>query len=454
MSSSYGVSIGTTNYGTGNGIDVQSMVDQALANLRKPEQLLQSQQSVLQTKMAAIQSFQIQLSTLESSVAALKDPLGVMSRLAATSSNTAALTATLTSGATAGTHTVQVGNLAATSSAYSDPLDSANDSIGSGDLVFTIGTGDSQTISFSEGTTLSQAVDQINKGNYGVTASVITDATGARLTLTSKMAGSAGTITITSAPSNLALTATAGQNASAIVDGVPVSSATNTISGVISGVTLNLASATNGAQVSLTIGADTTGASQAVQMFVTNYNNLMTSINQEFTYTGSSATAGVLSGDSSLTMIQSSLLQKMSATLSGNTGVQSLSDLGITMNNDGTLTLNQTELDNTISNNFSAVQSFFKNSSSTGFAQTLDSYLQTQTDPTTGSLQMDYESLQQSDNDLTRQINDMEARITAQQASITDEFSKINTVLQTFPTTMQQVEAELGSLSTNSQSNS
>ena len=452
--SSYGVSIGTTGYGSGNGIDVQSMVNEAMTNLRQPEQILQSQQSTIETKMAAIKSFQGQLSSLETSISALHDPLGVMSSLSATSSNTSALTATLSAGATAGTHTISINNLASTSSAYSASLDSANDSIGTGDLVFTIGSGQSQTISFNSGTTLSQAADQINKGNYGVTASVITDATGARLTLTSKTGGSAGTIAVSSAPSNLSFTVNAGQNASATVDGVPVSSTTNSIGGVIPGVTLNLASATNGAQVVLTVGADTNGASQAIQTFVTNYNNLMSSINQDFSYTGSAASAGVLSGDSSLTMIQSSLLQQMTTTLSGNSGVQSLADLGITMNDDGTLTLNQATLDNQISNNFSAVQSFFMNSSNTGFAQTFDSYLQTQTDPTDGALSMDYNSLQQSDNDLTQQIDDMEARITAQQDSITSEFSTINAELQAFPTQMQQVESELGSTSTSDKSNS
>jgi flagellar hook-associated protein 2 len=445
MSNLYGMTIGSNNYGSGTGIDVEALVTQSLANARKPESLMKDQQSTVEKKMDLIQKFQAALGSLEQVMAQLANSDGVLSDISATSSNTSALTATTDSTATAGTHTIVVQNLSSTSNAYSGSLNSANDAIGAGDLVLTVGSGAQQMISFDAGTTLSQAASKINQGNYGVTASVITDATGARLALTSKTAGAAGTLSISSAPANLTFIVNEGRNASATIDGVPISSATNSIPGVIQGVTINLAGATNGAEVKLTVGPDASTVSGTIQSFVSGYNGIINSINSQF----STGTPGILSGDSTLTMLQSDLMREMSLKVDGG-GLQTLADIGITMNDDGTMALDQDKLNGVLTNNLDAVKSFFRNSDSTGFAQQYDKILKAETDSFTGPLQIDYNNLKKSDHELSERIDDLEAKLTEEQERLTKQFSEINVTLQRFPQQMAQVNSELQSLDNNS----
>jgi len=117
---------------------------------------------------------------------------------------------------------------------------------------------------------LQQAASYINGGGYGVTASVVTDSQGSRLVLGSNTSGAAGNLTVSSSATNF--TSTAGVDAQLTVDGVPVDSSTNTVTGAISGVTLSLGSADPNTPVLISVQPDTTQASDAIQSFVTAYN--------------------------------------------------------------------------------------------------------------------------------------------------------------------------------------
>ncbi len=119
----------------------------------------------------------------------------------------------------------------------------------------------------STDTTLQQAASYINSGSYGVTASVVTDSQGSRLVLVSKTSGANGNLTVSSPATSF--TSAAGVDAQLTVDGVPVDSSTNTVTGAIPGVTLSLGSADPNTSVLISVQPDTTAASQAIQNFVT-----------------------------------------------------------------------------------------------------------------------------------------------------------------------------------------
>src|SRR5208282_1742706 len=117
----------------------------------------------------------------------------------------------------------------------------------------------------SANNTLTQLAASINNQNDGITASVVQDANGARLALASNTSGAPGDLTVSNNTTSLNFNkAVTGVNASLTVDGVPISSTTNTVSNVINGVTLSLAAPSPNTPVSLTVAPDTSQATSAI----------------------------------------------------------------------------------------------------------------------------------------------------------------------------------------------
>ena len=398
-SASTGVDVATTgitmsNPLSGSGIDVSSVVSQIEAGERAPEANLENEQSTIQTQESDLGAINSDLSALLTSVQSLTDFTGALESNSATSSDTSVLSATATSSAATGEHSITVTNLATTGSWYSNELaDSTTATFTPGNLTLTVG-GTSTTLTLdSSDDTLSTAASYINSQNLGVTASVITDSSGSRLALVSNQSGKAGDISVTASPTGLTFSqGTKGQDAQLTVDGVPVDSASNTVTGAIPGVTLNLTSADPGSPIELSVAPNADNITSAVNHFVSSYNQAMGDINAQYTYNSTTQTQGPLASDATLTTVQSQLLDLMTYTVSGNASFSSLADLGITMNNDGTLSVDNTTLDNAAQNNASDLQQFMQ--ASNGFATTLQNSLTTLTDPTTGPLTVDTNNLQ------------------------------------------------------------
>jgi flagellar hook-associated protein 2 len=293
----------------------------------------------------------------------------------------------------------------------------------------------------------------INAKNLGVTASVINDAAGPRLSLLSNTAGQQGTLSITNNTiAGLNFNLTAGSNASLTVDGVPVSSPSNTVTGAIPGVTLNLVSAAPSTPVTLTVGSDPGQITDAVNNFVSAYNAVIQSVNTQFTVDPNTNTEGPLGSDSSIRSLQSSLLSDVSHAISGNGGLINLASLGIDLNNDGTLSVNQTATDlkpsfaNVLAANPGAVQSFFQNSSGTGFADNFSTDLNNLIDSTSGVVTSDIAENNAKKLDLTNSINNFQGQLAAEQRQLTTVFAQVNATLQAYPLLLQQVTQTLAAL--------
>jgi flagellar hook-associated protein 2 len=152
--------------------------------------------------------------------------------------------------------------------------------------------------------------------------------------------------------------------------------------------------------------------------------------------------------------LQSSLLNDVTYTtsdsLSESSGINSLAALGITMNNDGTLSLNSSTLSSALTSNPAAVQNFFQNSNMTGFANSLNTSLSSLSAPTTGILSLDLTQNQTQQSALTSEISDFQAQMASQQTALDQEFDQVNANLEQYPYTLLEVTAALGSLSGNS----
>ena len=455
-SSSSGTTSGT---GLGQGINVQQFVQFAVSNQQATITSLQNDQSSLASQNGEISTIQSDLTSLDNAANALSDPLGVFNAQTATSSNSGILSATAAGTATAGTHTISISNLATTSSYYTDAAASGSTQLATGDT-FAISVGGNQVASIttsSSNNTLAGLASAINSAQTAVQASVINDANGARLALVSNTPGAPGSISVSGTlhlanSSHTAINfnqATQGLNASLTVDGVPISSTSNTVTGVIPGVTLNLSAPTvvNGQDtpVSLTVASDTSQVTSAINNLVSAYNTVTNEINGQFQVASDGTANGVLENDDNLRQVQSMLLSAITYSISGNNGIVNLASIGVNMNNDGTLTVDNSTLNSALTNNFSAVQSLMQGATS-GFAQNLDSVIQTINAPSTGILSLDAAGNTSTSQDDASQISDLQAALTVQEQQLTTMYAQVNTTLQELPLLENQMSQQLSGI--------
>jgi len=438
----------TSSGGLGSGIDVSLLVSAALSNQTAELNLLQGQQQTLSTQSTALNQINTDLQTLQNAALTLTDPAGVLTDLSATSSNNLVLTASASSGASNGTYNVVVNNLATTSSYYSAAVATADTPIATGTLTIQVGSNTANTITIDNtNNTLNGLAAAINNANIGVTASVINDSSGARIAILSNTSGAAGDLTVTPSSGEIGFTkAVTGVNASLTVDGIPISSGTNTVTSAIPGVTLNLATSAPGSPVSLTIGPDTTDAANAINSFVSAYNQVVNDVNAQYAVDPTTNAAGPLIADSTLQLVQSGILSAVAFSTTGNGNVNSLSDLGITVNNDGTLSVNSGQLNSALQSNPGDVQSFFETTNTSGFGTNLNQVLSNLATPTTGAVAVDLTGLQQQQNDLAQQISDFQDQINTQQQQLTQQFDQVDVILQELPVLLSQTQSQLSSL--------
>lgn len=452
----FGLNLDTTGLGLNQGLNVQQTVDTLVAAAKETEQPLLDEQNTYNSQQSAINNINNLLGSLETTVQALEDPLGGLAATTATSSNSNVLTATTTSGADTGSHTVLVNSLATTSSYDTAALASGSTAFATGQFTLQVGSGTPVTITVdSTNDTLDTLASYINGQGYGVTASVINDASGARLALVSNSTGAPGDLTISGNTTGLTFSKTVtGSNSSLTVDGVPLNTTSNTVTGVIPDVTLEL-TGTSTNPVTLTVGSDTQRASTAIDNFVSAYNSLINAVNAQFTYTQGASSQPPLLSDGALAQVQQRLYSDVNYAISGNNGITSLASLGVTLQSDGTLQVDNEKLNAALSSNSSSVQNFFQQISGTnGFAVNFGNDLMDLTDPGTGPLYLDLQGIQQNQNFLKSEINDFQTRLAQQQQLWLKEYAQVNSTLQTLPLMLQQIEGQLGTLGSGSSSSS
>jgi flagellar hook-associated protein 2 len=429
-----------------NTINVQTLLQSAEEANAIPLQLLQQEQSNLSTQTSAMQSIETDINTLQTAVSALSNTSGSVNSLTATSSDSNVLSASADPTATPGTHAIVVNSLATTSSYYTDAVASSSTAIANGSFQISVGGGQAATVTV-DGTndTLSALAAAINGQKLGVTASVITDANGARLAIVSNTSGSSGNVVVSNNTTGLTFNqAAAGANASLTVDGVPINSSSNTISSVIPGVTLNLAGAAPNSTVSLSIAPDASQATSAINAFVTAWNKVVQDLNSQFDVASDGSGGGPLEADNTLRGIQSQLLSAVTTSISGNNGFVNLASIGVNMNDDGTLSVDSGVLSNALGSNFGSVQSMLQGTS--GVATFLSTTLNQITDPSQGSITLDLQGMSQTSQSLTQQIDTMQSQLTVQNQALASQYAQMETTLQEMPLLQQQITQQLTSL--------
>ncbi|MGD0272076.1 MAG: flagellar filament capping protein FliD [Candidatus Sulfotelmatobacter sp.] len=462
-----GISLNPATLLSGQGLDVTSVVSQIIASEAGPLTVWSQQQTTLASENGALDGINNDLANLQTAVQALADPEAAFGSQLATTSDGSVVAASADGTAIAGTHQIVVNSLATTGTLYSNPVAAgANTSFlasgqTTGDVKLQVGgtTGTTYDLPITAGsndtlTTLASYINtQSTANDWGVAASVVTGATGSQLALQSQNTGSSGALAIVNNSHTTLSFATpeGGANASLTVDGQPFTSATDTVTGAIQGVTLSLLNASPGEQVQLTIAQDTSQVSSAVSNFISAYNSLVSDINAQYKVDPTGVIpVPPLESDISLRSVQSSILSDAAYSITGNGGLINLETLGINTANDGTLSLGTSatgqSLSEILATNPSEVQNFFQNASGTGFANNFATDLTNLTNPTTGPLNADIAQNTAENTDLTNSITNLQTQLAAQTTALTSQFETVNATLQAYPLLLQQVTETLGTL--------
>ena len=432
------------------GIDVTAAVNSAVTAAEAPEEAWQAQGNTLESQINALNQIQADATSLDNDIQNFNSITGPLSAMTANSSNSSVVTASVASGGAVGNHEIVVTSLATTASWTSATYASSTTAMPAGSFTITDGSGTATTITADGTETLSDVATAINSDNLGVTASVITDDTGSRLAIVANSSGTAANFTVASSgATDYGFTQAAiGNDASLTVDGISIASATNNVTGVVPGVSLSLVSADPGVNVSLSVAPDTSQVQTALQQFVTDYNQLVTDLSAQFTFSSSTGSEGVLASDSTVRNLQSEVLGALDYTYtpaSGTTTVPNLMSLGISVDDTGKLTLDTSTLDSAMQNNFSDVQSFFQGAAFNGFANSLDQQLTSFISPAQGAFTVDLQSMNSQITDLQNDISDFQTNYIAPlQTELQADYSQAEIALQELPNEMKEIDQELG----------
>ena len=428
---------------SGAGFDVAGTVTSILSIASAVETPWKAQLTSLKAADTALSGLGTNLSSLSTAMSSLTAFDGVLAQKQGASSNTNVLSlSAATSSAISGSHTITVTQLAQTSSQYSGQVATASDTL-SGSLTFGSGTSARTLTINSTDNTLTTLAASINAGAYGVSASVIASATGSRLSLVSQTSGAAGQINLTpsltdaTTGASLAFTVgQTGQNANFNIDGVASTSASNTVTGAIPGVTFQLLATAPGSTVQVQITNDNAAIETAMQSVVTAYNAVAVAIKLQEGTTSTGA-AEPLYGSPTLGQLQTQLSGSLfTGTASG--AIKDISQLGLTLNQDGTMALSVSTLDSVLNSNFADVTGFLQNSGSFGqnFSNMLNSL---GSSSPTGAISLALAESGSQETGINANIATEDARIATQKTLLTTELTTANQILQSIP---QQLSAQ------------
>ncbi len=470
----------STISGTSN-LDVAGIVSQLMQIERRPMQSIEKTLSGIQTQLSAWGKMQSALSTLQDATRKLGRN-ETWKAASATSSDESFVKATAGSGAITGSYSLEVLALASRQTLASGPYAAADTVVGGGTLSVQLGTlgagGTTFTadpersqvdITIADGATLAQVRDAINAADAGVTASLVADGTGQRLMLRSADTGAAqafslvGTGAGTDPSSQLSAlsfdpvsgsgiqrTQTAS-DASVKVNGLTVAAAGNRLDGVIENVTLEVRRVTT-APIDIGVTSDAKALRESLDGFVKTYNELNKLIADQTRYDPTTKSAGPLQGNQSAVRVQQRMREMLRTTI-GDGPSNSLNAIGLELQRDGSLSVNESKMTKALASP-DKLQAFFAAVGETpeqgGFSGRLSASIGSLLDPE-GTLPAVTDSLKSRQRSAEQQQERLEARLAEIQKRLMRQYTALDANLSRISGSFAGVEGLLRNMNNNQQ---
>lgn len=470
-----------SSLGVGANLDLASLLTQLTTAESQPLVALQAKAKSYTSKLSAYGTIQSALSTLQAAGKKLGDPT-LFQSVTGTPTVSGILSATATDSSAAGNFTIDVKQLAQAQTVISAGQVDTKTAIGNGKITIdfgqvTGGTLDATTGKYSGATftadasqpsksitidptnnTLEGIRTAINNAQAGVTATIVSDGSGApnRLVLTSSTTGEKSSMRISVAgdaplqnllnndpagTQNLKQTS-AAQNAQLNVNGIDVTSSTNTVKEAIQGATLTLV---NTGKTGLSMKENTAGVKSAITDFVNAYNALQSSAKSLTTYDADTNTAAALVGDSTLRNLQTRIRQALTTPQAGGPNdMKVLTEIGVAFQKDGTIAIDATKLDKALATNLKGVANLFSSAtgSTGGYGKQIDALV---TDLNNGALKIASDGVTSTIKQLDTQYDAMQLRVDSTVARYKAQFTQLDVMINSMNNTKtyltQQFEA-------------
>jgi flagellar hook-associated protein 2 len=453
---------GLSSPGLGSGLDINSLVSQLVAAEKAPRQTqITRAQTATVTSLTALAQFKGALSSFNSALSPLKTVESFAAR-GATSGDDDVFTASAASTAMPGSYEIEVESLASAHQLSSDAFaDGASHVVGTGTLTISLGD-ESFSVSVDEDhNTLAAIRDAINSaaGNdHLVSASIINAADGAHLVLSSQKSGAANAITVSQEGGDGGLSALAysdsnqanylearpAADAVVYISGFAHHSETNTVTGAIDGVTLNLKKADDDAVHSLTISNDLTTVAARAKKFVDEFNALAKKMAELRSFEPATKKAGPMLGDALLRSVESELRANVTNPVAGEQGAyRTLASVGITTQRDGTLSLDSTKFTAALEADFDGVARLFggDNGVATRLSDALDARLQADSEINVRTKRLNDKSVA-----LQKEQQTLEARMLKIEQRYRAQFTTLDTMLANMTSTSNYLAQQLANI--------
>lgn len=459
-----------SSLGLGSGLDVESIITKLVSLDQQPIVNINKTTAGLKTQLSTYGQIQSALSTLRDASAKLTNPDTWAGAKAGISDATAA-SVTASGGAAIGNVSLEVSSLAQSQSLASGRFASSTATVGQGTLTIELGTwgangssftskagGTPVTITIGDGQDqLGQVRDQINAANSGVIAAIVTDATGSRLTLTSRETGESNAfrVTVNDSDGNAGDASGLSQlaydpsnsvnqmsqtlpavNARAKLNGLDISSESNSLNSAIAGLNILLLKTTP--PVTISVSQDADAIKKAISDFTTAYNALNQLLRSQTKYDAATKTAAPLQGDSSAVSLTARLRGIAGGGTSLGGSLSRLADIGLAPGTDGNLATAGPKLDKALSN-LADLKSFFMgvdgtDASNSGFATRFRTLVDQalSVDGTVTTRQKGIQTLIDNNNKRVDQLTDRsaanEARLRAQYAALDTKMGQLSSL--------------------------
>ncbi len=448
-----------TSLGVGSGLDLESLVTSLMAVESKPLTALQTKAASYTSKISALGTLKSKLSALQTASAAMRTTIGktaltTFASYSASVTDTTIASATAATGAVSGSYTLEVEQLARAQRFASGTFSSTTDAIGDeGDtLTFDFATPDAEGNSRSVTITLDSSNNSltglrnaINNANMGVSATIVSGTDGPQL-IFSGQEGLDNEITLSGQLATQFGQAVSAQDAKFSINATAATSSPNTARAVPPRVTIILAKE---GTTTLTVAAEySTNMTSALNSFITAYNAANSTMTTMGAYDATTKTAGALQGNQVVRDSQTTMRSLLYGTTTGGTSAyQTLSDIGVTVGTDGSLTLNSTKLESALAADPNAVATLV-----TKIGESYNTELE-KTVGYSGRIQIATDSANAVVKDLQARQEALTLRLETIEARYRTKFSALDTLISSLNTTSSYLTQQLASL-TNSDSSS
>lgn len=445
------------------GLDTNALVAGLVKAERRSVDILQAQKVRFRAQDGVFTALISSLGSLKSSAQALS-LASDLNRKSATSSDATVLTAAADSTALVRSYNIVVDRLAAAKTIRSSSFTSATAAIGTGALTSTVGGANTSVNMTGSNNTLTGLKDAINSSGAAVTASIVNVGTSAspdyRLTVQSKDTGTANAVTISGTLAGGAdpfpgggEVVQAAADALFSANGLTVTRSSNTISDVLSGVTVTLVKqgdadgvveATDAA-ANVTVALDSAALKESIKKFAADYNAANKIVNEQFKLNPDTNRQGVLGGDASLRAVISRLRNEISATGGIGAGILYVSDIGVTFQKDGSLTVDDAKLANALAKDPTGVSNLFvltQNGIGKRLPDVIDDYISS----VDGTLTFRQKGVQASVEQIDKKVAREERRIAAVEERLTKQFSALEQLVSQLKSQGEFLSQQLGAL--------